>query len=112
MSNVPAVTPEIPAAKWRLILRLLKRLPQGQLSRGFGRVADVRIPRPMREPVLRMFANALGTDVEEAGLPLNEYETLNKFFVRRLRPGVRMWPTDQSVVAAPVDGILGQIGLI
>ena len=112
MSNVPAVTPEIPAAKWRLILRLLKRLPQGQLSRGFGRVADVRIPRGLREAVLRMFANALGIDVDEAELPLSEYETLNKFFVRRLRPGVRTWPTDQSVVASPVDGIVGQIGLI
>jgi phosphatidylserine decarboxylase len=112
MSNVPAVTPEIPAAKWRLILRLLKRLPQGQLSRGFGRVADVRIPRAMREPVMRMFASALGIDIDEAELPLSEYETLNKFFVRRLRPGVRTWPTDQSVVASPVDGIVGQTGLI
>jgi phosphatidylserine decarboxylase len=112
MSNIPTVTPEIPAAKWRLILRLLKTLPQGQLSRGFGRVADVRIPRAMREPVMRMFAGALGIDIDEAERPLTEYETLNKFFVRKLRPGVRTWPTDQSIVASPVDGIVGQTGLI
>jgi phosphatidylserine decarboxylase len=112
VSNVPAVTPEIPGAKWRLILRILKSLPQGQLSRGFGRVADLRIPGALRERVLRIFAGALGIDIDEAELPLAEYETLNQFFVRKLRPGARAWPTEPSIVAAPVDGIVGQVGFV
>ncbi len=112
MSNVPTVTPEIPGTKWRVILGILKGLPQGGLSRGFGRVADVGIPRPLRERVLRIFAGALGIDIDEAELPLTEYETLNQFFVRRLRPGARTWPTEPDIIASPVDGIVGQVGPI
>jgi phosphatidylserine decarboxylase len=112
VSDVPAVTPEIPGAKWRLILRILKTLPQGGLSRGFGRVADVRIPAALRERVLRTFANALGIDAAEAERPLGDYETLNQFFVRRLRPGARKWPRETNLIASPVDGVIGQFGLL
>jgi phosphatidylserine decarboxylase len=112
MSLVPAVTPEIPATKWRVMLTLLKRLPQGGLSRGFGRVADVPIPRPLRERVLGLFAATLGIDLKEAEKPLSEYRTINEFFVRRLKPGVRTWPSSEDVAASPVDGVVGQLGSI
>jgi phosphatidylserine decarboxylase len=112
MSQVPAVTPEIPSAKWRVMLTLLRRLPQAGLSRGFGRVADVPIPRPLRERVLGVFATTLGIDLNEAEKPLAEYRTINDFFVRRLKPNVRSWPATDSTAASPVDGIVGQLGSI
>jgi phosphatidylserine decarboxylase len=112
MSQIPAVTPEIPSAKWRVMLTLLKRLPQSGLSRGFGRVADVPIPRPLRARVLGVFAATLGIDVSEAEHPLEEYRTINEFFVRRLKPNVRSWPVQEGIGASPVDGIVGQLGSI
>lgn len=112
MSQVPAVTPEIPSAKWRMMLTLLRRLPQAGMSRGFGRAADVPIPRPLRERVLGIFAATLGIDVSEAERPLDEYRTINELFVRRLKPGVRHWPAQAGVAASPVDGIVGQLGSI
>jgi phosphatidylserine decarboxylase len=95
-----------------VILAALGRLPQGALSRAFGAIADVPLPRPARRPVLGTFARAVGIDLSEAELPLEAYPTLNAFFVRRLRPGLRAWPEGGRVVASPVDGVLGRFGEI
>jgi phosphatidylserine decarboxylase len=108
--NVPDVTPDLPPRSWRAILALLGRLPQGALSRFFGRIADIPLPPPLRRPVLGAFARAVGIDLAEAELPLEEYPTLNAFFVRRLRQGVREWPSGDDVLASPVDGVCGQLG--
>lgn len=109
---IPDVTPELPGRTWRLILAALGRLPQGALSRSFGRIADVPLPPALRRPVLGAFARAVGIDLSEAELPLEEYGSLNAFFVRRLRAGSRTWPDDPEVVASPVDGVVGQMGRI
>jgi phosphatidylserine decarboxylase len=110
--SVPDVSPELPPATWRAILAFLRRLPQGTLSRGFGRAADLPIPRRLRRPVLGGFARAVGIDLSEAELPIDAYPTLNRFFVRGLRPGIRSWPEDPEVAASPVDGVVGQLGTI
>jgi phosphatidylserine decarboxylase len=111
-SPVPDVTPDLPGLHWRGTLALLQRLPQGALSRAFGTLADLYLPRPMRAPVLGAFARAVGIDVAEAELPLTEYDSLNRFFVRRLLPGARTWPDDPCIAGSPVDGVLGQCGPI
>ena len=108
----PDDTPDRPALHWRATLRLLGRLPQGALSRGFGRMADVPIPRPLRPAVLGAFARAVGADVSEAEQPLEAYPTLNRFFTRKLRVDARSWPADPAVVASPVDGAVGQVGTV
>ena len=112
LEPVPDVSPELPGPAWRGTLALLRRLPQGSLSRGFGRLADVRLPRPLRRAVLGGFARAVGIDVDEAELPIDAYESLNGFFVRRLRPGIRSWPDAPDVAGSPVDGVVGQLGAI
>jgi phosphatidylserine decarboxylase len=104
--------PDVPTLGWRATLRLLARLPQGALSRAFGRLADVPIPRWLRPTVLGAFARAAGADPGEAELPLRGYETLNRFFTRRLRPGARPWPAAGDLVGCPVDGTTGQVGSV
>ncbi|CAN5271999.1 archaetidylserine decarboxylase [soil metagenome] len=104
--------PNPPPRSWRALLGLLGRLPQGALSRGFGRLADAPIPRPLREPLLGAFARGVGASVQEAELPLSAYPTLNRFFTRKLRPGARVWPADPNLVACPVDGATGQVGTV
>src|SRR5215207_4160744 len=105
-------TPDLPALRWRATLSLLRRLPQGALSRGFGRMADVPIPPPLRRAVLGTFARAVGADADEAEQPLEAYPTLNRFFTRKLKAGARSWPADPSAVASPVDGAVGQLGTV
>lgn len=41
-----------------------------------------------------------------------DYPTIDAWFTRPLRPGVRTWPSEPSLVAAPVDGIVGPVGVI
>ena len=105
-------TPDLPSRRWRILLQLLARLPQGGLSRAFGRVADLPIPERIRPAVLGSFARAVGVDLSEVEQPLEHYATLNEFFVRRLRPGARSWPTERGILASPVDGATGQVGRI
>jgi len=109
---VPAVSPDMPPAMWRLLLSLLRRVPQGALSRAFGSVADLPLAPRLRRPVLGAFARAVGADLSEAELPLSEYPTLNEFFTRRLKPGAREFPDDAAVAACPVDGAAGQLGTV
>jgi phosphatidylserine decarboxylase len=109
---VPDVTPDVPPLQWRGALAALRRLPQGALSRGFGALADVPLPRVLRPAVLGGFARAVGIDLSEAERPLAEYGSLNDFFVRRLKPGLRGWPADAAVAGSPVDGVVGQLGSV
>lgn len=105
-------SPERPSFAWRLALALLGRLPQGALSRLAGAAADTPLPRWARRPVLGAFAGLTGIRTDEAELPLVEYPSVNAFFVRRLRPGLRTFPDDPRVVASPVDGIVGRSGTV
>jgi phosphatidylserine decarboxylase len=82
------------------------------ISRALGRLADLRIPRPLRAPLLGGFSLIIGIDRDEVERPLVDYPTLNSFFVRRLRPGVRRWPEAPNVFGSPVDGRCGQSGRI
>lgn len=111
-TNVPDVTPELPSAGWRVALGMLARLPQGALSRGFGRLADTPIPVGMRRTVLGTFARALGIDASTAELPIEQYTSLNNFFVRKLKPGARSWPASPDVAGSPVESVVGQLGTI
>src|SRR5204863_3204625 len=95
--EVPAVSPELPTRGWQLTLAALHRLPQAALSRSFGALADVPIPKRLRRIVLASFARALDIDARDAELPVEEYGSLNEFFVRKLKPGARTWPDSSEV---------------
>lgn len=82
------------------------------MSRVTGALADVRLPGPMRPLVLRTFARIAGIRVDEAELDLRAYPSVNAFFVRRLRAGLRDFGTDPGAVVSPVDGIVGAFGAI
>ncbi|HEX8905973.1 MAG TPA: archaetidylserine decarboxylase [Longimicrobiaceae bacterium] len=104
--------PDVPGARARAMLGALGRLPQGALSRAFGRLADVPLPKPLRRPVLGGFARMVGADVGEAAEPLESFPSLNRFFTRELKAGARTWPHDARVAACPVDGAAGQLGRV
>lgn len=97
---------------WRATLAVLRRLPQPALSRAFGRFARLPIPRTLRPVVLGAFARATGIDLSEVERPLEAYGTLDAFFVRRLKPGLRAWPQDPATAGSPVDGVVGSHGPI
>jgi phosphatidylserine decarboxylase len=111
-ARVPAVSPELPSPVWRATLAALRRLPQGALSRSFGKLADTPIPRPLRRMVLGGFARTLGIDAAQAELPIDQYQSLNEFFVRKLKAGARTWPSAATTAGSPVEAVVGQCGAI
>ena len=50
------------------------------------------------------FVAGLGIDASEAELPLEAYRSLDDFFTRRLKPGVRPVDPDPRVLVFPADG--------
>lgn len=89
---------------WPLSLHLLRFYPKKLGSTFIGWVAGRDLPTGMREPILGRFARAYGVDLAEAEKPLADYASLQAFFTRRLKPGLR--PQDGTVpgfVNSPVD---------
>ncbi|MGE3681468.1 MAG: archaetidylserine decarboxylase [Bdellovibrionales bacterium] len=67
------------------------------------------LPPPVRERALRAFASAFGIGVAEAEQDLHAYASLDQFFTRRLKPGLR--PVEAEFIH-PVDGRLTESGVI
>lgn len=88
------------------------RLPTALVSRITGRVARFPVPRLLRRPVLGGVARLLGMEMAEAAAPVTEYGSLDALFVRRLRRDARSWPGEEAAPGSPVDGIVGQAGVV
>lgn len=94
----------------RLLILLLSVLPKHALSRGAGWLATRPIPRPWRARVHGGYSRVFGARPEEAALPLEQYPTLNAFFTRTLRPGLR--PVAAGSIVSPVDATVGAWGTV
>ena len=80
------------------------------LSRMTGRLSDLRLPKLVLAPAIRLYARAFGADLSEAALPPEAYPSFNAFFTRRLREGVRPIAGGEGVVVSPSDSRLRAIG--
>ncbi|MBI5512010.1 MAG: phosphatidylserine decarboxylase [Deltaproteobacteria bacterium] len=96
----------------RLLIEIATRLPQGALSRLWGRLARQRRPRLGVAALKRLFVAAAGIDMGEAEHGIGDYDTLEDLFVRRLRPGARRIALDPTAFISPVDGRVGACGKI
>ncbi len=68
---------------------------------------------PLVAPAIRAFVRHFKVNMDEAISPSPEdYPSFNAFFTRALKPGMRPWVEDESVVASPVDGTISQLGKI
>lgn len=85
---------ELSSRKW--ISRITGRFAQSPASRRF-------IPR---------FARMYGIRVEEAEKRLEEYSTLNDFFTRKLKIGLRAVDNDPEALVSPVDALITGAGEI
>ena len=85
-------------------LRFLGFYPKVLGSKVVGWAANRTLPNGWREPILGRFAARYGADPSEAELPLAQYPSLQAFFTRRLKPGLR--PQAEAVpggINSPVD---------
>jgi phosphatidylserine decarboxylase len=90
---------------------LLRYAPKGTFSRGIGWLARIRVPRPLRAPVYRGFAHAVGADLGELDRPLDAFERFDDFFTRPHAEGARPISAGKHDVVSPVDGSVSEWGV-
>ena len=96
-----------------LSLRLLRLYPKKLGSAAVGWAANQTLPAFLRPPLLGHFAHSYGLNLTEAEHPLQDYESLQSLFTRRLKPGLR--PQDPIIpgfINSPVDGRIIACGRI
>ena len=87
-------------------------LPRNSFNRLCGLVADTKFPRFLLTLLIRLFSWKYGVNLEESSKQVSEYKNFNEFFTRKLLPDVRTLDPDKEAVLSPVDGILGESGVI
>eukprot|EP00118_Oscarella_pearsei_P013967 m.116572 g.116572 ORF g.116572 m.116572 type:complete len:399 (+) comp37581_c0_seq11:1300-2496(+) len=111
-----ALTPaeELTLKEWKV--SVLKCIPTNLFSRTWGRIQDARLPRWLRKPVLGAYVRLFGCDLSDVQeKDLRNYETVNSFFMRKLKTGTRPIDEDSDLVS-PCDGtflhcgVVGEIG--
>ncbi|KAL6847678.1 hypothetical protein ACP4OV_022466 [Aristida adscensionis] len=88
----------------------LRLLPLRSMSRFWGSLMEVEVPVFLRPTIYRAWARAFHSDLQEAALPLEEYPSLQAFFIRSLREGARPIDPDPNCLVSPVDGKVLRLG--
>ncbi len=85
-------------------------IPQQGISRLVGRLAHSEVPW-LKNWFIRSFIARYGVDMSLAQEPdPSRYRSFNDFFTRALKAGVRPIPSEENVIACPVDGSISQMG--
>ncbi|MCB1174096.1 MAG: phosphatidylserine decarboxylase [Leptospiraceae bacterium] len=95
-----------------ILVLLFHLLPKNTLSRLFGLLSYIHLPHFLRGPIITTFARAYRIDLDEAHGEIRDYPSLNRFFTRALREGVRVVANEKNVLVSPVDGRMSQFGAI
>jgi len=96
----------------RLALAGLRLLPKHLLSRLAGQAVTLRLPPRVQRWQIGVFGRAVGVDFSELRDPLESFGSLQEFFTRALRDGVRPIDPAPDAVVAPCDGAWGASGSV
>ncbi|XP_008802785.2 phosphatidylserine decarboxylase proenzyme 1, mitochondrial [Phoenix dactylifera] len=88
----------------------LRLLPLRSMSRCWGFLMSVEIPVRLRPFIYNAWARAFHSNLDEAALPLENYVSLQEFFVRTLKEGSRPIDPDPNCLVSPVDGKILRLG--
>jgi phosphatidylserine decarboxylase len=95
-----------------LYWHFLNQLPQNAISRGAGKLAGMKLPKSMMQWLIRRFIKKFNVDVSEVAQPLTEFDTLQSFFIRQLKDGLRPIDESRDAIVSPCDGAYGQNGIV
>jgi len=92
--------------------RIYRLLTELSSRKWISRLAGTFAKSGMSRVLIARFAKLYGIRTEEAEKALHEYKTLNEFFTRRLKDGLR--PIDESpdALVSPVDGLITGMGRV
>jgi len=93
----------------RVLDLVMPFLPKRTLSSWVGHVAHYRLPPPLAQKSVELFARMYQINLAEAELPLEQYPSIGALFTRRLKPGAR--PIGPGPVH-PADALIIESGTI
>lgn len=95
-----------------MFVAFIRLIPKKALSRLTGWLASLRLPGPIQGLVNRGFVAFTGIDMAEAELPLENYDSVQAVFTRKLKPSARpmagpwVCPCDGTILRAePIEGL-------
>lgn len=97
--------------KNKFLYTLLYLMPKNLLSMLMGCLVSYRLPKALSIKINRMFADHFAIDLSEAEKPIEAYPSLQEFFIRKLKVGIRPIAPDCPLVS-PCDGVLSVAALV
>lgn len=85
-------------------------LPKNHLSYIVGILVHFKWPKFINNFLIKQFAKTYKINLDEAELPIEQYDSLGEFFVRKLKPNLR--PVASSWAVHPADSVITQAGVI
>ncbi len=95
-----------------IYLLIMSALPKNLMSKFFGSFTYLRLPTFMMVPILKAFAKMYKINISEAEMNIKDYKSLNQFFTRALKAGVRIIDSAENAVVSPVDARITSFGNI
>ena len=98
--------------KKQIFIKVQSIVPQQQLSRVVGKVAESEHPL-VKNLVIQAFKAKYGIDLSIAEqTDALKFKSFNEFFTRALKDGVRHVDSDLKSIVSPADGAISQIGIV
>jgi phosphatidylserine decarboxylase len=94
----------------RLLILFLWFLPKHLMSHVAGFFCSLPVPGFLRGTVYRGYCAIFGARANEAEHPFEHYRSINAWFTRTLKPGLR--PVALDAWVSPVDAAVGAAGVI
>ncbi|MBC7419759.1 MAG: phosphatidylserine decarboxylase [Bdellovibrio sp.] len=88
-------------------------LPKNHLSYFAGKLVHLKFPpflSWLKNLIIENFAQAYKIDLNEVEFPIEKYDSLGEFFIRRLKPGLR--PLGQTWALNPADAVITQAAVM
>lgn len=77
-----------------------------------GKLVSVQWPQSFSSWLNHRFAKIFSINTEEAEYAVEEYPSIQEFFIRRLKSGAREVAIDTQSIISPCDGVMSEAGLI
>ena len=98
--------------KKQIFIKVQSIVPQQQLSRVVGKVAESEHPL-VKNMAIQAFKAKYGIDLSIAEqTDALKFKSFNEFFTRALKDGVRHVDSDLKSIVSPADGAISQIGIV
>jgi len=91
---------------------LLYVLPKNIFSRFMGFLVGLKLSPQFALAVNKAFVKKFKINMQEAEKPIEEYDSLQELFTRRLKPGVRPIDSSSDYIISPCDGYVSEAGVI